>query len=305
MKIEIYLKDPQAIEIVNSIPEDKRNEVIEKYIILGNMVVSQAEINTSTKTVENFFAPLRSDIEMIKEQIKLIVPTIAKSSLKGAVTVENIYKSFGEHFMDDSFENVSALGKYSDIKATTAETKTEVLIEVKDYSEKVPIDEVDKFWRDLERRNIKYGIFISMRSPIVKIPTCLKLETKMNRTVIFVVNNELNYSGHLFAYYIIKKIIEIEAINKKELKGEELGKVISILNNSLIEIQKDTKLIEDIQTIADTLKTICSNKLEKLIDLANIYKKHLDEKINEAFQEVRRLKQNEETESPKLVFMQK
>jgi len=289
MKIEITLKDPQAIEIVKNIPKDKRNEVIEKYIILGNMVVSQAEINTSTETVENFFAPLRSDIEMIREQLKLIVPTIATPALKGAVTVENIFKSFEEHFMDDSFEDVSTIGKYSDIKATTSETKAEVLIELKDYSGKIPTAEVDKFWRDMERRNTRYGIFVSMRSGIMKISTCLKLETNMNRTAIFVVNNELNWSGHLFAYYIIKKIIELEAIKKKELKGEELGKVISKLNNSLIEIQKDTKLIEEIQTIADALKTTCSNKLEKLIDLANIYKSRLDEKINEAFQEVQKV----------------
>ncbi len=289
MKIEITLKDPQAIEIVKNIPKDKRDEVIEKYIILGNMVVSQAEINTSTETVENFFAPLRSDIEMIREQLKLIVPTIATPALKGAVTVENIFKSFQEHFMDDSFEDVSAIGKYSDIKATTAETKAEVLIELKDYSGKIPTAEVDKFWRDMERRNTRWGIFISMRSGIMKISTCLKLETNTNRTAIFVVNNELNWSGHLFAYYIIKKIIELEATKKKELKGEELGKVITKLNNSLIEIQKDTKLIEEIQTIADALKTTCTNKLERLIDLANIYKRRLDEKINEAFQEVQKV----------------
>ena len=71
--------------------------------------------------------------------------------------------------------------------------------------------------------------------------------------------------------------------------GEELGKVVTKLNNSLIEIQKDTKIIEEIQTIADSLKTTSSNKLEKLIDLANIYKRRLDEKISEAFQEIKRV----------------
>jgi len=289
MKIELTLNDEQAIEIVKSIPKDKRNEVIEKYIILGNMVVSQAEINTSTETVENFFAPLRSDIEMIREQLKLIVPTIATPALKGTMTVENVFKSFEEHFMDDSFEDVSTIGKYADIKATTSETKAEVLIELKDYSGKIPTAEVEKFWRDMERRNAKYGIFISMRSGITKISSCLKMETNMNRTAVFVVNNELNWSGHLFAYYIIKKIAEIELIKKKELVGEELGKVVTKLNNSLIEIQKDTKIIEEIQTIADSLKTTSSNKLEKLIDLANIYKRRLDEKISEAFQEIKRV----------------
>lgn len=289
MKIQLTLKDPQAIEIVKNLPKDKRDEIIEKFIILGNMVISYASIGTSEEAVESFFEPLRSDIEMIREQLKLIVPTIATPALKGAVTVENLFKSFEEHFMDDSFEDVSAIGKYSDIKATTLETKTEILIELKEYSGKVPTAEVDKFWRDMERRNVNYGIFVSMRSGITKISGSIKLETKMNRTVIFVVNNELNWSGHLFAYYIIKKLIEIEAMKKEELKGEELSKVISKINNTLVEIQKDTKVIEEIQNLADSLKTTCSNKLEKLIDLANIYKRRLDEKINEAFQEIKKV----------------
>jgi hypothetical protein len=287
MKIALNIKDPQAIKILKSIPKDKLNDVIEKYILLGNMVVSQAEINTSTETVEKFFEPLRSDIQMIREQLKLIIPTIATPALKGSITVDNIFKSFEEHFTDDSFEDVSAIGKYTDIKATT-ENKVDVLIELKNYSNQVPTSEVEKFWRDLERRNIKYGIFISMRSRIMKTSGSIKLDTNMNRTAVFIVNNELNWTGHLFAYYIIKKIIEIESMKKKELKGEELGKVITKVNNALLEIQKDTKYIEEIQMTADSLKTACTNKLQGLIDLAGLYKRRLDEKINEAFQEIQK-----------------
>ena len=286
LKIEITLKDPQAIEIVKKLPEDKRDEIIERYIILGDMVVSHASITTSKETVENFFAPLRSDIEMIREQLKLIVPTIATPATKGTMTAETIFKSFEEHFLDDSFEDVSVIGKYADIKAITAETNTEILIEIKDYSGKIPSTEIEKFWRDLERRNVRYGIFVSMRSGITRVSGPIKLETKMGRTAIFVVNSELNWSGHIFAYYVIKKIIELESIKRKELKGEELDKIISKVNKYLIEIQKDTKIIDEIQDIADKLKTTCTNRLQTLIDLANTYKKKLNEKINDAFQEI-------------------
>ncbi len=286
LKIELTLKDPQAIEIVERLPFDRRDEIIEKYIILGNVVVSHASISTSKETLENFFAPLKSDIEMIREQLKLIIPTIATPVTKGAVTVENIFRSFEEHFLDDSFEDVSLIGKYADIKATVEETKTEILIELKDYSGVVPSTEVEKFWRDMERRNISYGIFVSMRSGIAKISGPIKLETKMGRTAVFVVNSELNWLGHIFAYYVIKKIIELESIKKKEVKGEEISKIISKINHHLTEIQKDMKMIEEIQDIADKLKTTSANKLQMLIDLANRYKRKLNEKINETFQEI-------------------
>jgi hypothetical protein len=289
MKIQLTLKDPQAIEVVKSIPKEKRNEVIEKYIILGNTVVTQAEINTSTETVENFFAPLREDIETIRKQLNQIVPTMTTPARKGEVTVKSIYDSFTDHFRDDSFEDVSPFGKYADIKSTTADTKTQILIELKDYSDKVPTTEVEKFWRDLEIRNARYGIFISMRTEITKISTALKMETNMGRTAIFVVNSELNWTGHLFAYYVLKKIIELEAAKKTQLTGEDLSKVVTRLNSSLNEIRKDTEIIEKIQTIADSLKTNNTNKLGELIGLANSYKRRLDEKLREAFQDIEKM----------------
>jgi len=119
LKLKLTLKDPRAIEIVKNIPVEQRDEIIAKYIILGEMVISHASISTRKETVEEFFSPLRTDIEMIREQLKLIVPTIATPAKKGQITVETIFDSLKEHFMDDSFEDVSRIGKYSDILAIT------------------------------------------------------------------------------------------------------------------------------------------------------------------------------------------
>jgi len=288
MKLKLTLKDPRAIEIVKNIPIKQRDEVIEKYIILGEMVVSYASIATRKETVEEFFAPLRSDIEMIREQLRQIVPTITIPAKKGEITVETIFNGFKEHFMDDSFEDVSAIGKYADILATTADTKTPILIELKDYTNTVPSAEIDKFWRDMERRGVRYGIFISMRSEIAKCSSCINLKTRMDKTAIFVVNSELNWSGHLFAYYVIKKLIELEAMKKKKLKGKELSKIITKINKHVVEIQKNAKTIEDIQTIADRLKTTCKNKLDELISLSNTYKRSVNEKITEILEEIKK-----------------
>jgi hypothetical protein len=289
MKLKLTLRDPRAIEIVENIPADRRDEIIEKYIILGEMVVSHASIGTRKETVEEFFAPLKSDIEMIREQLRLIVPTIATPARKGEVTVESVFQSLQEHFMDDSFEDVSRIGKYTDILAITSDTKTPVLIELKDYKGIVPSEEVDKFWRDMERRGTRYGIFVSMRSGIAKCSSCINLKTEMNRTAVFVVNSELNWAGHLFAYYVIKKLAELESMKKKELKGEEFSKIIAKINNHVLEIQKNLEIIDGIQTIADSLRTTCKNKLDELISLSNTCKNKLNEKIKEIFDEIKKV----------------
>jgi len=109
MRLEVILTDPRAISIAESIPISSRNEIIEKYIILGEMVVSHANIATRKETVEDFFSPLKSDIDNIREQLRQIVPTIAKPANKGEITVDAIYRSFRQHFMDDVFEDVGQL----------------------------------------------------------------------------------------------------------------------------------------------------------------------------------------------------
>jgi hypothetical protein len=289
MKLTVTLRDQRAKEIVESIPIKQRDEVIEKYIILGEMVASHASISTSRETVEQFFSPLRQDIEMIREQLKLIVPTIATPARKGKITVETVFTSLKEHFMDDSFEDVSRIGKCADILATTAESKTPILIELKDYSDTVPTTEVEKFWRDIERRGTRYGVFVSMRTGISKCSSCISVKTEMNKTAVFVNNSELNWSGHIFAFYVIKKIAELESIKKKELKGEEISKVVAKVNKHILELQKNVESIGDIQNIADKLRTTCKNNLDDLISLSNALQRTMNEKIAEVFAELEKV----------------
>jgi len=282
--IEVTFTDPRAIEIINNFPEDQRDEIIEKYVILGDMVVSHASISTSKESVEQFFSPLRTDIETIREQLRRIVPTIATPAKKGDITVENIYESFREHFMDDSFEDVSRIGKYADILATT-DTNEKVLVELKDYQNEVPSTEVDKFWRDMEVRNSNYGIFISMRTSISKCSGCINLKRKLNRTAIFVVNNELNWKGHLFAFYIIKKLVEIEKLKHKETVGEDLSSAFSRIHNIIRDIQKLTEDIDEISKTADEIKTLSGKRLDKIVSIVNIYKQKINEKIELSLKE--------------------
>lgn len=289
MRLRLRLKDPRAIEIIKSIPVRQRDEVIEKYIILGEMVVSHASIGTRKETVEEFFSPLRSDIEMIREQLKMIVPTIATPAKKGQITVEAIFSSLKEHFMDDSFEDVSRIGKYSDILATTSDTKTPILIELKDYSGTVPTQEIDKFWRDIERRGTRYGIFVSMRSEIAKCSSCITIKTEMNRTAVFVNNSELNWSGHLFAYYVVKKLAELEFMKKKGLNVEDIAKIITKVNNNIVELQKIVESIDTIENIADGLRTTCKNRLDELISFSGSLKRTINSKINDIFEDIKKV----------------
>jgi len=128
-----------------------------------------------------------------------------------------------------------------------------------------------------------------MRSGITKCSSCINLRTRVDKTAIFVVNSELNWSGHLFAHYVIKKLIGLEAMKKKELKGEELSKIIAKINNHVVGLQKNLVTIDEIQTIADKLRTTCKNRLDELISLSNTYKTSVDEKITEILEDIKKV----------------
>ena len=288
-KLELTLTDPTAIKIVESMPEEQRDSIIEKYIILGDMVVTHASISTSKESVEAFFSPLRQDINTIREQLKHIVPTVMTPAKRGEFTVEVLFKSYEEHFMDDSFEDVSAIGKYTDILATVSYSNTPVLIEVKDYTGDVPTPQVDKFWRDMEVRDVKYGIFISLRTRIAKCSSCINLKHNLDRTAIFVVDSELNHSGHLFAFYVIKKLIELETLKIQDKPTEDLIKTLTKVNDIISEIQTLSNSLEKINNTAEGLKTRCIRDIETITAVVNDYKRKLSTQIENAFDELGRV----------------
>ena len=284
LQFQLCLTDPRAISIVENIPEDQRNSVIEKYIILGDMVVSHASISTNKETIENFFEPLRQDIERMREGINRIVPTIATPSLKGDMTVGAVYESLKDHFMDDVFEDVSKIGKFSDILAKV-DKKVPVLIELKDYKNPVPSAEIDKFWRDMEVHNVNYGVFISMRTDITGCSSCISMQKKMNRTAIFVVNSDLNWKGHLFSFYVVKKIVEFEGTKPKGVSLTKYTKRLTKIQRLVGDIKGLTDDIEEVNKTAEDLKSLSNTRIQKIVSTINTYKIHLNEKIDQILEE--------------------
>ena len=289
VKLELTLSDPRAIKIVETMPEEQRDIIIEKYIILGDMVVTHASISTSKESVEAFFSPLRHDIDLIRDQLKFIVPAVMTPAKRGEFTVKALFQSYEEHFMDDSFEDISARSIYTDILATVSNSNTPVLIEVKDYTGDVPTTEVDKFWRDMEVRDAKYGIFVSLRTKIAKISSCINLQHNLDRTAVFIVDSELNHSGHLFAFYVVKKLIELETLKIQDEPTEDLSKTVAKVNDIITEIQTLSNSLEKINSTAEGLKTRCIRDIDTITAVVKEYKRKLSIQIEDAFTEFGRV----------------
>ncbi len=277
-KLSITLSDQRAIDIIDSIPEQLLDEQVEKFIVLGHMVLSHATVATSKEAAETLFAPLTQDIELLREQLAIIVPTLSTAARKGALAEEEIFENYRQSFMDDAFDDVSKKGKFSDILASPKGTNQKVLIEVKNYSGNVPSAEVDKFWRDMEVRGAKYGIFVSMQTKIAKIPSDVQIDTKADMLCVFVVNSGLGHVGHLIAYKIVKQMIE------RELSFSKLGEDrLNRVNATLKKVKSDIQVLNDIRDNAEGLQDSSTRTLTKIGEQASLLKQRVDDRIDELF----------------------
>ena len=141
----------------------------------------------------------------------------------------------------------------------------------------------------MELRDVKYGIFISMRTKVAKCSSCINLKHNLKRTGIFVVNSELNWSGHIFALYIIKKLIELENMKKKDIKEIDISSTITKINNSIKEIEKIGTTLDKITSVSDSLKTTSISKLDEISSIVRVCKNQLNDEITKVLQEIEKV----------------
>jgi hypothetical protein len=141
----------------------------------------------------------------------------------------------------------------------------------------------------MEVRDSKFGIFISMRSSISKISGSIKMETRNGRIVVFIVNSELNWNGHIAAYYMIRKLVESETINRRDIRGDFLVKLIPLVNKKLIEMGKELKMLEEMISMVETIKTSNNKQLEILRNRISEYKRNVEIKLKDLINDIEKV----------------
>ncbi len=293
MKIEITLRNPQAIEIVKNLPKEIREEIIEKYVIIGDTVLRYATIAPSKESIETLLQPVLTELKSkadiigtVGAQISQIVPILGKTAKKGEISCESIYRDLSTNFRDDEFEDVSEKGKFTDIKAVPKDAGEPVLIEVKEYTNDVPTHEVEKFWRDMDIQRTSYGIFVSMRARIMKVTDDIKIVPRGDKTAIFVVNEKLGWCGHGLAYYVAKKLMEAKRGTVEILEKDKLTQALTRLSGDLRRIKDEIQNTAEIIDTAKSLQKDSTEKLTKIVEKAASLRTSIDTIIENAFKEI-------------------
>jgi regulator of replication initiation timing len=198
------------------------------------------------------------------ELLSPIIPTLAKSSTKGAVSCEAVFLSLQSTFRDDRFEDVASKARFTDILGIPPFGYQPIFIEVKDHSDSVPSGEVDKFWRDLETRQSPIGVFLSIRTPVSTITSDFSIVTNGSRIGIFAVSEAMGGQGHIFGYMMARKILELLLVRGNTITTEKYEWIAKVLNNRIQEFKIKLRDLEKIESSIDKARSEIDQTLQKV-----------------------------------------
>jgi hypothetical protein len=175
------------------------------------------------------------------------------STKKGGVTETLIEDILLKQFPEYNYDIKRSIDHNADGELTSP-TGLKALVEVKNYNNTVPEDEVEKFKYDLSYRQINYGLFISTKSGIQYQKPFSYEKYEKDGTVYHIVyvskifeEQHKVYTGVLLLENIYKfvKKNEVKGIDKSIIKNlRKIEKVIeefSIIKNKYLEMESNIK----------------------------------------------------------------
>lgn len=287
MNITIDLnKYPKIKDIEN------KEEMINTLINIGYNNFFFNEQNNLIDKLNNKISENFSDkIDILDNNINKLFGLNNSSNKKGEISENIIYEYISNRFPDYCYEKKRTISHNADGELTSPSGLVS-LVEVKNYENNVNKDEINKFKNDLISNNIKFGLFISIKSGIIgkKLFDVESFTDNNNEFNIIYINNIYQNNNIIEAsilllekIYIlsknkISKCIEImnfkENLNdlnnmlmKTNLLHNKYLKLESVIKNSFNEFYQDLRNYE--LEVKYKINNILSN-IDNQIDILNI-----------------------------------
>lgn len=244
---------PESVKIST---QDTVTQLSRAQAALDDLCVQYRELlgEQVTNTVKAALADASRDITSAaeslqdnREMLRGLIPSLAKTAKKGALSCEAIYLTLQKTFRDDRFQDVTFEARYTDIVGMMDSCDQPIYIEVKDHSNPVPSSEVEKFWRDMDAQRAYVGVFLSMRTPIRTVTSDFAIETKGSRIGIFAVCEQIGDQGHILGYAVARKILQMIQGRGVTVQGEKIEWMSSVLNDRLRELKTRLQDLEKVQ----------------------------------------------------------
>ncbi len=208
--LDVEISDPALVEWLDEIPEDQIQARVEDTLRAGHFVLNLVQAAAGEEQMARYFQPVTSQMTRLEETLDDIMGRARVSQQIGKLGEQFAVSQLTEAFPGDSFEDVSARAEQADIRAffdVGGDQPKEARIEVKFYSDDVPTKELNKFRRDLQKTDVKFGLMVSMASRLTGMKSPLKIEEEGGRIAVFVSRAGLDGVRLVAAAAMLKAII--------------------------------------------------------------------------------------------------
>ena len=255
--------------------------------------VSNIRIDNLEKTITNISdlsnKTIDTNTDKFNQIIEKITGKIHTSSTKGKIAEGFLEQTLKELYPEDIVQVTASTAHESDIQLISSNYPT-ILIESKNYTNPVPSKEVEKFKIDLDRTNIKFGIFYSFGTTITGKPKFI-IESYKDKYILYLPNITFESSLINISVLMIRKIaMMLDNSNNynKDLIFQKASEIINIIKelDILYDNLSRTKfeLVKQKKTIIESLDTIHTTYIENEAIIKNIIikiKNQIKDKLDE------------------------
>ncbi len=238
--------------------------------------------DNSNKTIE-------TNTDKFTQIIEKITGKVHTSATKGKIAEGFLEQTLKELYPDDIVTTTASTAHESDIQLSSSNYPT-ILIESKNYSNPVPTKEVEKFKVDLDRTNIKFGIFYSFGTTITGRHK-FQIETYKDKYILYLPNITFESSLINLSILMIRKIAlmsDSSSCYNKDLIIQKATEIINIikeldvlydnLSKSKFELIKQKKIIID---SLDNIHTTYIDNEALIKNIINRIKIQINDKLRE------------------------
>jgi hypothetical protein len=278
--ININLNDyPELIDIKK---QKNFNNILQTIFRLGyNTYFNTVSNNLEYYTVkDDIISTLNTTIQPLSDLTKSLYG-LNSSTRKGEITEVLIEDIISKQLPEYNYDIKRGIAHHADGELTSP-SGLKALVEIKNYNNTVPEDEVDKFKYDLAYRNINFGLFISTKSGI-QYQKPFSYEKYEKDGIIY----HIVYVSKVFEelHKIYTGVLLLENIFKFIKKNETSKIDKAVLNN----IRKIEKIIEEFSKIKNKYLEMESNIKKSLDDYYTIIRDaefQMKEKFNDIWSQI-------------------
>jgi hypothetical protein len=247
-------------------------DMLGKQLALSQTTMYDA-LKAQNAMAEKLLDPIASRVDKLNETVEGLFNIKGTSNVKGKFGENFIAQHIQTVFPHYDIQNMSNTAYEADFQIGTEFGK--VLLEVKTYSASVNRDQLDKFYRDIDRTGVKLAIFLSTTSGIVgKRHLDWEVYGKEKTIILYFPNSSLSQQGVVFSFLFLKALFEAEIHKDTSTTFYKSEQQVSALMDTFQDYyQKMTHVMEKTGKLRFDIGA-CKANIDKMLD--DLYKQSFE-----------------------------